>query len=195
MRATPLEALHSSASHDPSNRPGGTRTPNPRFWRPVLYQLSYGPLTSIGLSYPIFVALTLQWPGAESNHRHHDFQSRALPTELPGPLPRTLLHAPLGALPGPNKSTAAPEQEYYRPPKKNRPAFRRRAARRGVRAPGFLEAPLDGLPSRARPRIRHRPSTGLLSIGPEHRRPPKSRWMNIQSPPEGGVFQSSGGRI
>ena len=23
-------------------------------------------------------------PGAESNHRHRDFQSRALPTELPG---------------------------------------------------------------------------------------------------------------
>ena len=27
-------------------RPGGTRTPNPRFWRPVLYQLSYGPLAA-----------------------------------------------------------------------------------------------------------------------------------------------------
>lgn len=26
------------------NRPGGTRTPNPWFWRPVLYQLSYGPM-------------------------------------------------------------------------------------------------------------------------------------------------------
>jgi hypothetical protein len=25
------------------SRPGGTRTPNRRFWRPVLYQLSYGP--------------------------------------------------------------------------------------------------------------------------------------------------------
>src|SRR5687768_9747957 len=25
------------------NRPGGNRTPNRRFWRPVLYQLSYGP--------------------------------------------------------------------------------------------------------------------------------------------------------
>jgi hypothetical protein len=30
----------------PSHRPGGNRTPNPRFWRPVLYQLSYGPSTS-----------------------------------------------------------------------------------------------------------------------------------------------------
>ncbi len=28
-----------------SNRPGGNRTPNRRFWRPVLYQLSYGPTT------------------------------------------------------------------------------------------------------------------------------------------------------
>ena len=24
------------------------------------------------------------WPGAESNHRHEDLQSTALPTELPG---------------------------------------------------------------------------------------------------------------
>jgi len=37
-----------------------------------------------------------------------------------------------------------------------------------VRAPVVLEAPLDGPPPRARPRVRHRPSPGLLCIGPEH---------------------------
>src|SRR5438552_12552255 len=32
-----------------SGRAGGTRTPNRRFWRPLLYQLSYRPVTSSGL--------------------------------------------------------------------------------------------------------------------------------------------------
>src|SRR5258706_5558722 len=32
-----------------SGRPGGSRTPSPRFWRPVLYQLSYWPKTTISI--------------------------------------------------------------------------------------------------------------------------------------------------
>src|SRR5580658_208207 len=35
---------------------------------------------------PKFLLISMWCPGAESNHRHCDFQSHALPTELPGPM-------------------------------------------------------------------------------------------------------------
>src|SRR5947208_2512502 len=46
----------------------------------------HGRGTSISYKRPNFTvgARFSEWPGAESNRRHRDFQSRALPTELPG---------------------------------------------------------------------------------------------------------------
>src|ERR1700720_2092292 len=41
--ATPTARSNSGKTFDQFHRPGGNRTPNRRFWRPVLYQLSYGP--------------------------------------------------------------------------------------------------------------------------------------------------------
>jgi hypothetical protein len=40
VSALPLPSTRTVA-HRPFNRSGGNRTPNRRFWRPVLYQLSY----------------------------------------------------------------------------------------------------------------------------------------------------------
>ncbi len=68
-----LRAGSSPRTAGSRNTCGGNRTPNRRFWRPVLYQLSYARKAG-----------ATKWPGTELNCRHHDFQSCALPTELPG---------------------------------------------------------------------------------------------------------------
>ena len=51
--------------------PEGLEPPTAGFGDRCSTKLSYGPI--------------VLWPGAELNRRHRDFQSRALPTELPGP--------------------------------------------------------------------------------------------------------------
>src|SRR6266540_4087685 len=44
LKSTPTPSRDPAGHREPPvGRPGGTRTPNPRFWRPVLHQLSYWP--------------------------------------------------------------------------------------------------------------------------------------------------------
>ena len=66
-----------------STGPEGLEPPTAGFGDRCSTKLSYGPIFS--------------WPGAELNRRHRDFQSRALPTELPGlALPTSNRQKPTG---------------------------------------------------------------------------------------------------
>ena len=56
----------------------GIRTPDNLIKSQVLYHLSYTPL------FNLFVFRQTKCPEPESNQRHEDFQSSALPTELSG---------------------------------------------------------------------------------------------------------------
>src|SRR5678816_3311512 len=52
-------------SSEESCRPGGIRTPNRRFWRPLLYHWSYWPRTALASDLPFLVVGVLPAPGAE----------------------------------------------------------------------------------------------------------------------------------
>ena len=116
----------------------------------MLYQLSYGPLTAIRL--PSMRPIPLRSFSGQGRNRTTDTTifSRVLYqlSYLARYLARTRV------LPPTEKKSARP--------------FGGGRLGEGCSAPDFLEAPLDGPPSRARPRIRHRKSSGLLRIGPEH---------------------------
>src|SRR3990172_11902264 len=47
-RPSPLDDTARTLPKTRLSRPGRNRTCHPRFWRPVLYQLSYGPTSSKG---------------------------------------------------------------------------------------------------------------------------------------------------
>ncbi len=47
------------------------------------------PLQALRLGAINFAEFDWKWPGTESNRRHEDFQSSALPTELPGRVGKT----------------------------------------------------------------------------------------------------------
>src|SRR5438874_8187034 len=57
MALPPWSSSISVRSRPRHGRSGGARTPNPRFWRPVLYQLSYTPKSQCraGLALPSFL--------------------------------------------------------------------------------------------------------------------------------------------
>src|SRR6478609_4766732 len=55
----------------------------------------------------------LQWPGTESNRRHADFQSAALPTELPGLECALATPCPSRTRPGRSTSLIGPPSARY----------------------------------------------------------------------------------
>ena len=68
------------------NERAGIRTPDNLIKSQVLYHLSYTPLSNDILCVSDQIYYREKCPEPESNQRHEDFQSSALPTELSGHL-------------------------------------------------------------------------------------------------------------
>src|SRR5690606_28065636 len=73
LPASPVQPLQAFANSDPATGPEGLEPPTAGF----------GDRCSTNSATDLRSA-TSTWPGTESNRRHRDFQSRALPSELPG---------------------------------------------------------------------------------------------------------------
>src|SRR5664279_949324 len=60
--------LLTRSSSKEGGRPGGARTPNTRFWRPMLYQLNYGP--TWGLAVTLFPCVPYAFCNVNSTCSH-----------------------------------------------------------------------------------------------------------------------------
>jgi hypothetical protein len=108
--------------------------------------LSYGPLAAFSRSL-LAPRAASSWPGAESNRRHHDFQSCALPTELPGPDKKPARASRRGReVLGGDAPTAAPLP----------PTIAGSTCRRPSRRPNFASVSPLAVPERGKRRQRRR---------------------------------------
>src|SRR3569832_1848804 len=132
-----------------SGRSGGTRTPGPRFWRPMLYQLSYTPSGkrqragergALRRARPSPEPSALAMPGKGSKHAKTAVMSQARQGLAPrfSPWRRSPAHCRRGPAhgnpPRPGGGAAAPGRARRRGGRARRAAPRRREPRAGARS-------------------------------------------------------------